>query len=558
MTNKFSSGHHEVPGTVHLVEAGDSGAAHEHASSPHRKDIILVPKPSNDPEDPLNWSQSRKYRCMVMVYVFVLGIGIGPTMVNSLLADITKDTGIPTGDLVQATGAFFLLLGWGALFWQPIALSVGRRSVYLISTLLTIPLLVWMGYSKGTSEWYGHRVLMGLVDAPIECLPQITVSDLFFAHERGTFMSAYVFILYGSNFVAPIIAGWFNDAFGWRWTFWFGSMITALSFVILFFFMEETMYFRHTIEGEEVDETVTSAQLEKGALDGDEKSTPTESSDSPTPPATATAAAVQERPISHKPWYAIADLRVFRLMDGRPRFKQAIQITYRPLIFIFQYPTTLWSGFMYGQALCWYTVLNGTASPVLSAPPYNWKSGLVGTIYVGPLLGSAFGTLISGILGDKFTIWMARRNKGIREPEQRLWLQLLAAPLIAAGLILWGVGAGRGIHWVGLAFGLLLMQLGCAMSSSISLSYSIDCFREISGETVAGVTVIRNSIGFGISYATTPWYTNMGLQNAFITAGMVAIGCCLTSLPMMYYGKACRRFSAKYYFKYLDMLNNRS
>lgn len=318
------------------------------------------------------------------------------------------------------------------------------------------------------------------------------------------------------------------------------------------------MYFRHTIEGEEVDETVTSPQLEKGALDGDEKSTPTESSDSPTPPATATAAAVQERPISHKPWYAIADLRVFRLMDGRPRFKQAIQITYRPLIFIFQYPTTLWSGFMYGQALCWYTVLNGTASPVLSAPPYNWKSGLVGTIYVGPLLGSAFGTLISGILGDKFTIWMARRNKGIREPEQRLWLQLLAAPLIAAGLILWGVGAGRGIHWVGLAFGLLLMQLGCAMSSSISLSYSIDCFREISGETVAGVTVIRNSIGFGISYATTPWYTNMGLQNAFITAGMVAIGCCLTSLPMMYYGKACRRFSAKYYFKYLDMLNNRS
>ncbi|KAI5300224.1 Vacuolar protein sorting-associated protein 35 [Ascosphaera pollenicola] len=549
MTNNLSR-HHEVPGTVHLVEAGDSGAAHEHATSPHNKDIILVPRPSNDPEDPLNWSQARKYKCMAMVYVFVLGVGIGPTMVNSLLADITRDTGIPTGDLVQATGAFFLLLGWAALIWQPIALSVGRRSVYLISTLLTIPLLVWMGYSKGTGEWYGHRVLMGLVDAPIECLPQITVSDIFFAHERGTFMAAYVFILYGSNFIAPLIAGWFNNAFGWHWTFFFGAMISALSFVILFFFMEETMYFRHTIEGEEIEETIAvspaSPQKEQGLATHERNVVPS------SPP----SATIQARPISHRPWYALADLRVFRLMPGRPHFQQAIQIVYRPLIMMFQYPTTVWAGFVYGISLAWYTVLNGTASPVLSAPPYNWKSGFVGTVYVGPLIGSALGTAFSGILGDKFTLWMARRNKGIREPEQRLWLQLVATPLIAGGLLLWGVGAGHGIHWIGLVFGLLLMQFGCTISSSIALSYSIDSFREISGETIAAVTITRNTIGFGFSYATTPWYTNMGLQNAFITAAMVSIVCCLTFLPLVKYGKACRRYSAKYYFRYLAMFKD--
>ncbi|KAI5289862.1 hypothetical protein KEM54_003032 [Ascosphaera aggregata] len=526
---ELASRHREVPGTVYLVEAGDSGAAHEHGNSPHRKDIVLVPKPSNDPDDPLNWSQPRKYKCMAMVYVFVLGLGIGPTMVNSLLADITRDTGISTSNLVQSTGAFFLLLGWGSLLWQPIALSVGRRGVYLISTLLTVPLLVWMGKSRGTGEYYSHRVLMGLVCATIECIPQITVSDIFFAHERGTFMAAYVFILYGSNFIAPLVAGWFNDAYGWHMTFYLGAMVTAVAFVILFFFMEETMYFRHTIEGEEVDEPAFSPSLDESEKDAaNEKGNFTENALPSTPSPT------QERPIAHRPWYAIADLRIFRLMEGRPRFKQAIQITYIPLIMIFQYPTTAWAGFVYGISLAWYTVLNGTASPILSAAPYSWKSGPIGTVYIGPFIGSALGTVISGVLGDKFLIWMARRNKGIREPEQRLWLQCISGPMIAAGLILWGVGAAHGIHWIGLVFGLLLMQCGCSISSSVALSYSIDCFREISGETVAAVTVIRNSIGFGFSYATTPWYTNMGLQNAFVMAAMISL----------------------FYFKYLEMLEN--
>ncbi len=61
-----------VPGTVHLVDLEGTMRA-KHASKGH-KDIVLVPAPSNDPDDPLNWSPRRKLlstSCMCMYTLMV-------------------------------------------------------------------------------------------------------------------------------------------------------------------------------------------------------------------------------------------------------------------------------------------------------------------------------------------------------------------------------------------------------------------------------------------------------------------------------------------------------
>lgn len=47
----------QVPGTVQLVDL-DEHIATRHARG-HR-DIVLIPTPSADPEDPLNWTPARK------------------------------------------------------------------------------------------------------------------------------------------------------------------------------------------------------------------------------------------------------------------------------------------------------------------------------------------------------------------------------------------------------------------------------------------------------------------------------------------------------------------
>ena len=60
---------HFVPGTVHLVDLEGVLNA-KHASGPQR-DIILVPAPSSDPDDPLNWSPRRKQLAATCICVFV-------------------------------------------------------------------------------------------------------------------------------------------------------------------------------------------------------------------------------------------------------------------------------------------------------------------------------------------------------------------------------------------------------------------------------------------------------------------------------------------------------
>ncbi|KAK4183147.1 putative transporter [Podospora australis] len=519
-----------VPGTVHLVDVGE-----QQASSKSKDGIELVPRPSDDPEDPLNWSPRRKYLAMAMVVVYTFGTGLPLTLQYSVLADITRDTGISTSTLVEGTGYMFLLLGFGCLFWQPIALTYGRRGVYLISTLATVPLMVWTAYSKSGGEWYAHRLILGFFCSPIEALPEVSVPDLFFAHERGGWMGLYVFSLFGSNFLAPLIAGWFAEAYGWRWTMHFGAIFAAVAFFILFFFMEETMYFRNTLEGLEDDAPDSTAVV----IPVSEKNAGSDSSHISQAPAV----------VYEKRTY-VQKLNWFVVMDGHPSTKHMLKTMYMPFVYIYQFPIVAWAGFIYGINLCWYNVLNGTASPVLASAPYNWTSGLVGCIYTGPIVGAAFGCIWAGAIADRITLWLARRNNGVREPEQRLWPLLLTAVLSCIGLIIWGVGAAHEAHWALLAVGLGILTFSCVAGGSVALSYNIDCYKDISGDTTTSVILIRNCLGFAISYGITPWYTNMGLQNCFIMAGFLSLGCTLTFLIMVWKGKDLRRKSAARYWKY--------
>lgn len=81
-----------IPGTVHLVDLQGTLAV-KHAGG-NLDDVVLVPAPSNDPDDPLNWSPRRKLLSTVSLVVYLLMIGLAVSCVYSIIVPISQDTGL--------------------------------------------------------------------------------------------------------------------------------------------------------------------------------------------------------------------------------------------------------------------------------------------------------------------------------------------------------------------------------------------------------------------------------------------------------------------------------
>ena len=191
--------------------------------------------------------------------------------------------------------------------------------------------------------------------------------------------------------------------------------------------MEETNYSRGVILSHENEPEV--ADITESPVDSDdEKKTKANVNDEPMGSAAT--------PIKQKTY--LDKIKLWQKADTE-KPNHLVGMVMRPLIFL-TFPVISYAGFSYGSNLVWFNVLNGTASLVLGGPPYNFAASLVGVSYVSPLIGVAIGSLYTGYIGDKIVLWMARRNKGILEPEHRLWLFAPSLLLIPFGLLLWGVG----------------------------------------------------------------------------------------------------------------------
>jgi MFS family permease len=412
----------------------------------------------------------------------------------------------------------------------------GRRSVYIWTLLLVFVSEIWMAVSKSYGEYWAVNVLRGLGSAPFEALPAISIADIYFAHERGGKLGAYVFGLAFGSFVGPVCGGYMVVGQGVRWQYWWGVIIMGFLLVLFFFTLEETHFIRpldshdealvSTTDMPELDKKLTNKSMAKEA---DSQSTH------------------HSEAIIGEVFDAEGFKIQYSLWKTYPTTWKAVFTEWWLPLKCCSLPAVIWCGINYGTCVSWLAVMGTTVALIFAPPPYLFSNSAIGLVWFAPLIGSLIGAYFSGPLNDRLTVYLSNRNRGWREPEYRLWAFIPSAFIMPGGLIMYGATAAHGLHWIAPVVGMGLVGFGLSVGGTVTMSYILDSYKEIDTQVVTTIILIRNIIGFGISFGIQSWIDGMGLQNTFVFVGCLSFAVTMFAVFFIVFGKKMRKWTTSRY-----------
>ncbi|KAI0486452.1 major facilitator superfamily domain-containing protein [Xylaria cf. heliscus] len=482
----------------------------------HTNEIILIPRPSNDPNDPLKWSQAYKYYIALIVCLAMLVcnfLAAGPTVA---IVETARDFFPKThpNKSVARVAYFFtstaLVQGTGNFLWVPLTNKFGRRPVYLISYAIYLAAAIWLIYERHFHRFLIGRILLGFGSGAAETLAPITIADIFFLHERGAIMALYTSFLSIGVAFGILIDGLIVINNSWRVIYEVASALVALVFLLAFFTFPETAFIR--------DEQPAFAAHASRKQDTEKLDTVVQPS-APTP---------ERRSY-------LQNLRVFW---GTLTEESLIKMFFRPLGLIIL-PSVLWAALVQSVTIGFVVAVTSNVAVAYSAA-YDFEAWQVGLAFISAIAGSLIGIPAGGQLGDVVADWFTRRNGGIRSPEMRLpamCISLITTPL---SLILYGVGIQNKLHWICPTIGLGLLNFSITQATNICLVYVIDAYRPIAGEITLTVLGFKSLFGFLLSFYTNPWVEKVGYLNAYGTMAAISAGILLLWIPLYFWGNSLR------------------
>ncbi|BGP08170.1 hypothetical protein JCM10049v2_004016 [Rhodotorula toruloides] len=529
-----------APGTIRLF---DPDGSELHSAG----DLILVPTPSSHPDDPLNWSRWRKLLSLFCIILYTFCMSVAQSALFSIYEPLSDATGISIAALNQGVGVQYLLVGFAPLITSSLGNAFGKRPLYLITLLISAGCCVWMANIKSRASWMVQCVVLGFSNGPTFAATEVSIAQVFFAHERATPMGAYVATLYGAALIAPLLGAYISEGLGYKAVFYFAGIFCLGSFIFCFFFMEETNFYRKTM----------SSTVERILDKGDEEAMDRQPADHGKVSLSMGEGHAKVSATSH---VVEADIgkrsfvqRLGTRVNAQPwaAFKEGFV---QPLVML-QHPIVWFAALQYGIMQVWYNFLNGISADTLAAQPYNFSVAQTGLAYLSPTALTTPGVVLYGLLSDRFTLWMAKRNGGISGPEHKLWLMLLLFPLLPVGLILLGIGPYFSLPWPAFVIaGLGLTSVASSFGTTSALNYLFDSFSAYENPSslappedcpqLVSALIPAMALSFAMNYALNPWIASMGTKDWGISCAALAVVVNLSMVPMILYGKRMRKRQA--------------
>lgn len=194
-------------------------------------------------------------------------------------------------------------------------------------------------------------------------------------------------------------------------------------------------------------------------------------------------------------------LRLFPNNNNKSRPNRMLDIFLAPFKG-FTYPVIVYAGLMYGaNALVWSGVQNATTGTVYTTL-YGFSTTGIAAAYSAGVIGAILGGYYCGKMGRILTVKLARQKgrDGISEPEDTLYMFVASMILVPFAMLLYGLGVTYRVHWFALVFSQGALAVSNCLCVAGGIGYAISSYRELSGDMVTTLILIRNTLSFAVNY----------------------------------------------------------
>ncbi|EFR01508.1 fluconazole resistance protein 1 [Nannizzia gypsea CBS 118893] len=446
----------------------------------------------DDPQNPLNWTKTKKWLNIILVAYITFVTSYGSTILAPGVPALLQEFGVTNNSLASFVVSIYIL-GFcvGPLFLAPLSELYGRLPIIQLSNVFFLVFSIACAVSTNIGMFIFFRLMQGISACPPLTLGGGLISDLMVPTERGRALSIWAMGPLLGPVIGPVIGGYMNETIGWRWTFWFTAIMTGVSILASVAILRETY----------------------------------------APTLLARKCACLRKQTGNPEYKSKFD----KGLSAGYLFKQAI---IRPTKMLILSPIVLVLA-IHMSIIYSYLYFMFTTFTFVFKDHYNFNSGEAGLAYLGLGTGFVVGQFSVGYSSDLY-VRKKSNMTGVMKPEYRLPPLVISAFLIPIGLIWYGWTAEKQVHWIVPIIGTAFIGIGTMCAFLPIQIYLIDTFGIYAASALATNTVVRSLFGAVLPLAGPPLFKRLGLGWGNSLLAFIALSLSPAAFFLLKYGEYIR------------------
>jgi multidrug resistance protein len=451
----------------------------------------------DDLDNPQRWSLQKKVYHTIIPTSIAFLCPFGSSVYTPARNEIMAQFGVSKEVSLLPFCLYLLGLSFGPVIAAPTSETFGRKAVYIAGLPLFGLFTLGAGFSNNITSLTVCRFFAGLFSSPGLSIGTGTISDVWITEKKGLPMAAFITSVQMGPALGPLVGGFVVERENWRWTQW--TILFALVIII-----GNTLPMSETFK-----KVILKRRAESLGADWPSEQ---KSSESETIRYFLTTTII-------RPMHMLFTEKIVTLLD-------------------------LYVATSFGLLNAFFA-----AFPLVFEEQYNFGPEIVGLTFLGQAVGSLAGFLMV-IAFDKY--FYQPRSKAQREsnpsskvqPEQRLWIAMLGAPMLPASLFWFGWTAKPSIHWISPVTAEAMFSCGNLLIFTSASLYLTDAYGALYGASAwSSNTFLRYLFAAVFPLFVEQMYGGLGVGWASSLLGFVTLA--LTPIPYTFYiwGESLRKNS---------------